>query len=492
MEPIGESAWGTLYKLRHTVTQMYHVLRVPQGARPRLHAALRKQAQLQRLIAHPNLLPITDTLEDGDAFGVIYDFVDGTSLRDVLGDDGTPMDLAEAMPLFEQILEGLSAAHAAGLVHEALSPQSVLLAVNPTGVTVRLAEFGFWRAFGGVDGEPCVQREPYMAPEVLEGSTRGDARSDVFSLGCLLYEMLVGKPPYGEGARIRPDGSPNYEPMAFLLTACPLSVTAVVDRALELDPQLRYPDVESLVEALVGDAPPTPVKFEREVISADPGPLPVDRRDSPGPVAGDPDLEPPVRDGDEAAIAPSTALPRPPAGGGAGRSGPPEADPAWLGLRWALLVIVPLAVAGALVLLGAWSDAAVLRPSREAAALAREVVHADLEEARAAGDQLLAWGAPAAQLRVALDEASRATGLDAQLDSEERLLEALERELLLLRGPEGPEDIRKRREIERMIATNRDHLPEHRAAAAAAQAAEARAFAGIADSLGLAGAPPAP
>src|SRR5262249_49011233 len=125
----------------------------------------------------------------------------------------------------------------------------VVVTVQEDGVVRgRVAGFGLWRAISGrlEAGDPLTR---YAAPEVFEDPTRLDLRSDIFSLGCLLYEMLCGQPAFLDRPRTAEQGGPNYEPVATRV-ACPLGIAAAIERALELDPRDRFADIFEFAGAL--------------------------------------------------------------------------------------------------------------------------------------------------------------------------------------------------------------------------------------------------
>ena len=439
MEVLGSDAWGVVYKVRHTVSQSYHALRLVSGLSSSQADAVRAEIKVQRTVFHPNLLLVTDLVDVAgeQGLGLVQDYVDGTTLADVLAEG--PMEVAEAMPLYEQILEGVGSANAAGLVHESLAPECVVLDVHPDGVTARIAEFGLWRAIG--PGSPA--RRAFVAPEVRAAGAQRDARADVYALGGLLVELLVARDVPG-----RVDGLPP-------------AIATVARRALAERVEDRYVDVDAMAAALFGG--PESAAVEPEPAAVEPVVQRPENAVAPLVASGPP------------AVAPAL-VPAP---------DPPAVDPAWVGVRLAVqFVIAPVGLLGGLALLGAWLDAGALRASRAAAGLAELALRQEVGREADAAAQLAAWGAmsPEGQLRAARE----ATTLPGLIDADAKLLEALGQELRLAREPSEPDAVRRRREIERMIAVNREHLDGYRAAATAEAEADGRPFALVADALGLA------
>ena len=145
-------------------------------------------------LEHPNVVPIHDA---GDIDGRLYlamRYVEGTDLRALLRAEGA-LEPARALAICGQVANALDAAHAKGLVHRDVKPSNVLLDENEH---VYLADFGLTRRLDE-QGDPAgegrsVGTPAYLAPEQIEGG-RIDGRTDVYSLGCLLYQCLTGVPP---------------------------------------------------------------------------------------------------------------------------------------------------------------------------------------------------------------------------------------------------------------------------------------------------------
>ena len=159
---------------------------------------IRITAQLQ----HPNILPLIDS---GEAAGLLYSvmpFVDGESLRERLLGDQLPV--GEALLLGREVAEALDYAHHRGIIHRDIKPENILLSNGHAVV----ADFGIARAIGLASGNSLTARglpigtAAYMSPEQAQGVTGGDPRSDVYSAGCVLYEMLTGRMAFG-GANLR-------------------------------------------------------------------------------------------------------------------------------------------------------------------------------------------------------------------------------------------------------------------------------------------------
>lgn len=260
---IGEGGMATVYlahDVRHERSVALKVLDPDLGASlgaTRFLAEIRTTAQLH----HPHVLPLYDS---GDADGLLYfvmPFIEGESLRARLDRDDR-LDVAEALRLFTEIADAVGFAHARGIIHRDLKPENVLCA----GRHVFVADFGIARAVtvsgtkrmtsaGMTLGTPA-----YMSPEQASGSPRLDARSDIYSLGCMLFEMLTGDPPFS--------GETNQEVIAqrfqheigpsvlALRSGVPARVDAAVRKSMAREPIARFQSTAEFVAALTTDLLP--------------------------------------------------------------------------------------------------------------------------------------------------------------------------------------------------------------------------------------------
>ena len=213
-----------------------------------------REIEIAAQLSHPNILALHDS---GEASGLLYfvmPYVDGESLRDMLTRVGT-LPLDEAVRVTTQVADALSYAHERGLIHRDVKPENILFHAGHAVVT----DFGIARAVSEAGGSRLTETGlslgtvAYMSPEQATGEVRLDARTDVYALGCVLYECLAGAPPFAGStaqavlARKIVDDVP---PLPTRHVDVPPTVEHVVRRSLARDADERFRTPAELSEAL--------------------------------------------------------------------------------------------------------------------------------------------------------------------------------------------------------------------------------------------------
>lgn len=227
------------------------VLHTHLAADPDFVARFRREAVAAARVAHPSIVAIYDTCGDPEA--IVMELVEGRTLRDEL-DNRRFLPPSEAVEIASQIAQALEVAHKAGLVHRDVKPANVLLSSDGR---LKVADFGIAKA-ARPDEDPeladltsvgsMVGTAKYLAPEQVSGADV-DARTDVYALGAVLYEMVCGRPPFqGDNdlavATARLHASPP-RPRSVLRTV-PERLDAIIMRALSTAPDDRYPSAAAL------------------------------------------------------------------------------------------------------------------------------------------------------------------------------------------------------------------------------------------------------
>ncbi|WP_159085873.1 serine/threonine-protein kinase [Aeromicrobium chenweiae] len=230
---------------------------------PRAMTRIRREVATLARVSHPHVVTVHDLVHMADGDGeitphLVMELVEGTSLRDLLAAQGPSL---RSVTVVRGVLEGLAACHHAGILHLDIKPANVL--VTPDGA-IKIVDFGIARAAS--DATATVAGTPhYMAPEQFDG--RSDERSDIYSVGCLLYECLTGKQPFEgtmAGQLMAHRNHPRPDPRS-LAPEVSRSLAGVVQRAMAIDPDHRYQSVEQMLTALgAADLSPQPLSVVPE------------------------------------------------------------------------------------------------------------------------------------------------------------------------------------------------------------------------------------
>jgi serine/threonine protein kinase/tetratricopeptide (TPR) repeat protein len=258
---LGEGGMATVYladDLKHRRQVAVKVLR------PELAAALGADRFLREIettasLRHPHILPLFDS---GDEQGVLFyvmPFVEGQTLRDLL-DRERQLPLEDALRIVGSVADALSYAHGRGVIHRDIKPENILL---ENGHAV-VADFGIAHAVSESGGDNLTRAGMvlgtplYMSPEQANGESV-DARSDIYSLGCVAYEVLAGTPPFNGPTALVVMARHALDPVPALRTTrpgVPLPVAEAVERALEKTPADRFETIQGWHDALLRPSGP--------------------------------------------------------------------------------------------------------------------------------------------------------------------------------------------------------------------------------------------
>jgi Protein kinase domain/Domain of unknown function (DUF4440) len=224
-----------------------------------------REWRMAAAIDHPNVIPIYGAGEHDGSLYLVMRYVGGTDLHALLREQGR-LDPERAAELVAQLASALDAAHAAGLVHRDVKPANVLLA----GDHAYLSDFGLTRLASSdtslTGSGQWIGTVEYCSPEQLRGE-RTDARADVYSLGCVLFAALCGRPPFAQGTVTSTMLSHLHDPPPVPSSlGAPREFDRVIARALAKRPEDRYPSTGDLGRAALGAARGEPVtESERSV-----------------------------------------------------------------------------------------------------------------------------------------------------------------------------------------------------------------------------------
>ena len=306
-EPLGK---GGMAEVRRAVDQRLgrsvavKQLRADLAVDPTFQARFRREAQSAAGLNHPTIVAVYDTGEEIDPLSgvsipyIVMELVEGQTLRDVLR-EGRKILPERALELTQGVLEALSYSHKAGIVHRDIKPANVMLTTNGG---VKVMDFGIARAVADTSATmtqtaAVIGTAQYLSPEQARGETV-DARSDLYSTGCLLYELLAGRPPFVGDSPV----SVAYQhvreapvPPSQLDPELTPEIDAVVLKALAKDPDDRYQSAgemrADIARLLSGEQ--TTAQRTTAVVPLAAGAMAAAAYDTPTHVAGPPTALPP-------------------------------------------------------------------------------------------------------------------------------------------------------------------------------------------------------
>jgi serine/threonine-protein kinase len=261
-ERLSEGGMGTVYRGTHVLmdkTVAVKVLRPSLAADEKIVARFSREARAASKISHPHALSVTDfgESENGVVF-LVMEYLDGKTLKEIIREAG-PMPLPRVVEILRQVGGALDAAHGEGVVHRDLKSDNIMLLSSSGTDYAKVLDFGIAKikepegAYDpGLTAPDLVIGTPqYMSPEQCSQSPDIDARSDIYSLGVILYEMLVGHVPFTGPSSTAIMLKHLQQPAPSVLderSDVPAVVGQVVARALEKRPEDRYGKVSELVE----------------------------------------------------------------------------------------------------------------------------------------------------------------------------------------------------------------------------------------------------
>ena len=261
IEALGQGGMGEVYRARDTrLRRQVAIKTVAAGALndPHFRARFDREARAVAALSHPNILAIHDVGSHEDIPYIAVELLEGETLRSHIG--ASPLPLATVLDYASQIGGGLAAAHDRSIVHRDLKPENIFVTRDGR---IKLLDFGIatepdaesasgTTRLGQTDSGVVLGTAGYMAPEQARGE-RTDARSDIFSFGCVLYEMLAGRRAFSGDSRIEtlhavlkvhpPD-------LTDLRPDVPPTLSSVVRRCLEKTPERRFQSARDLAFAL--------------------------------------------------------------------------------------------------------------------------------------------------------------------------------------------------------------------------------------------------
>ncbi len=221
---------------------------------PNFVERFRREAQAAANLSHPNIVSVFDWGKHSGTYFIAMEFVDGRTLADILRSNGH-VTSKQAAEIASEVAAALGFAHEAGLVHRDIKPANILIGSNGA---VKVADFGIARAMNSATESNLTQAgavmgtATYFAPEQAQGA-QPDPRSDLYSLGVVMYEMVAGRPPFTGDNPVSiayKQVHDNPQPLNQLVADVPRPFEAIVAKLLAKNPEVRYPNAEALREDL--------------------------------------------------------------------------------------------------------------------------------------------------------------------------------------------------------------------------------------------------
>jgi serine/threonine-protein kinase len=259
---LGVGGMGTVYEGRHLMLDKavaIKLIKPEHASTPDITRRFQREARAASSLNHPNIAVAYDLGQTDDGLlYIVMEFISGPSLKDVIKADG-PIDPGRIVRILGQVASALALAHKQGIIHRDLKPQNVMIAADEHGLEVaKLVDFGIAKTFDEANTLTstgfALGTPQYMSPEQAMGKPV-DGRSDIYALGIILYEMLVGEVPFSDPSTPavlvkQLTEVPERPSLRRPDLAISPALEAVALRCLEKDPSARFQSAEAFADAI--------------------------------------------------------------------------------------------------------------------------------------------------------------------------------------------------------------------------------------------------
>ena len=224
------------------------------------------------ILSHPNIVKVYDVSVTDKLQYIVMEYVDGITLKEYLKQRGGALTWKETVHFATQILSALQHAHSKGIIHRDVKPQNIMLLADGS---IKMMDFGiarFSRAQSQTVSDKAIGSVHYISPEQAKGE-RTDARTDIYSVGVMLYEMLSGRLPFdGAGGGAIWWISEKPKPLAEIAPQTPAGLRQITEKAMEKDPDKRYQSAQEMLAAIEEFKRNPSIQFAYEYRSAEDNP----------------------------------------------------------------------------------------------------------------------------------------------------------------------------------------------------------------------------
>jgi serine/threonine protein kinase/WD40 repeat protein len=260
---LGRGGMGVVYLARHRLSGREEVLKVMNRewlAHSESKRRFLREIKAAAMLDHPNVVKMYTAMELGDLMVLVMEYAGPESLADVLKARGRPLPVAVACYYIQQAALGLQHAFEKQMVHRDIKPQNLMLSRDSHKHIVKILDFGLAKVLRENQTDAGLTREgmmigtpTYIAPEQIQHAAQADIRADIYSLGCTLYHLLSGRPPFEEPSHIemlQAQRSKTAQPLNLVRPEVPAELAVVVRKMLAKDPAKRYQTPIEVAQAL--------------------------------------------------------------------------------------------------------------------------------------------------------------------------------------------------------------------------------------------------
>ncbi|HZK86750.1 MAG TPA: protein kinase, partial [Syntrophomonas sp.] len=256
LEIIGEGGMAKVYKAHCRLLDRIVAIKILKDEFSKDKGFVEKfrtEALSAARINHPNIVNIYDVGQEDDIYYIVMEFVDGKTLKEVISNEA-PLSVEHATDIAIMICDGVHHAHEKGIIHRDIKPHNILITEHGM---VKVADFGVARAISNATityGNNIVGSVHYISPEQAKGEPV-NRTTDIYSIGCVLYEMLTGRPPFNAESAITVALKHIHDEVPSprkLNSNIPIALEGIILKAMQKSPSQRFSTAEEMRNALLG------------------------------------------------------------------------------------------------------------------------------------------------------------------------------------------------------------------------------------------------